>query len=214
MMDTIQVIRLLDVLQVSSIANAPGVHPRSLIVKGTDFHAVEQVLINGMVSPEFVAYSTTQLVAEVPDAITDAIITDVAVLSSAITLTDRSLVEFTAGTRPRKANGVLRLMQVFLRQLLRTPGTNVFHPNSGGGMIRRVGGNISNSAAADIAVAVGQTKTYIVGVQSAERNIPASERLLSAEIGGLSVDPANASIYVTVILTSHSGKRGAATLTA
>jgi len=81
-------------------------------------------------------------------------------------------------------------------------------------MLRRVGGNISNSAAADIAVAVSSTKNYIVGAQSSEQRIPPGERLLSAEISGLTVDPSNTSIYVTIVLTSHSGKRGAATLTA
>lgn len=213
-MESIQVIRLLDLLEVNSISNAAGVHPRSIVVQGSDFRSVEQVLINGMVSPEFVVYSTTRLVAEVPETISDSIITDVAVLSNTITLTDRSLVEFTLGTRPKKATGTLRLMQVFLRQLLRTPGSNLFHPRSGGGMLRRVGGNISNTAAADIAVAVSTTKNYIVGAQSGERRIPPAERLLSAEIGGVTVDPSNTSIYVTIVLTSHSGKRGAATLTA
>jgi len=213
-MDSIQVIRLLDLLAVNSISNAVGVHPRSIVVQGTDFTSVEQVLINGMVSPEFVVYSPTRLVAEVPGSISDSIVTDVAVLSNAITLTERSLVEFTLGTRPKKATGIIRLLQVFLRQLLRTPGSNLFHPRSGGGMLRRVGGNISNSAAADIAVAVSSTKNYIVGAQSSEQRIPPGERLLSAEISGLTVDPSNTSIYVTIVLTSHSGKRGAATLTA
>lgn len=213
-MDSIQVVRLLDVLRVSSVKNAPGVIPRSIIVGGTDFKNIEQVLINGFSSPAFVAYSPTELIAEVPEIIRDAILTDVAVLSSALTLTERSLVELTFGTRPRRARGILRLMQVFLRQLLRTPGSNVFHRRSGGGLLKRVGGNLSDKAAADVAIAVSNAKQYIISVQTPERNIPPIERLLSAEIGGITLDPAGTALYVTVILTSHSGVRGAATLSA
>ncbi len=213
-MDSIQVVRLLDVLKVNSIRNASGVVPRSIIATGEDFKNVEQVLINSFQAPEFVVYSKTELVAQVPNDLQDAIITDVTVMSSALTLTERSIVEFTFGTRPKKARGILRLMQVFLRQLMRTPGTNIFHKRSGGGLLRRVGTVISDKAAADVAIAVNAAKQYVINVQTPERNIPPIERLLSAEISALTVDPSGTSLYVTVVLTSHSGQRGAATLLA
>ena len=213
-MNGISVVRLLDVLRVNSIRYAPGVTPRSIIVQGQDFKNVEQVLINGTPAPEFVVYSTNELVAQVPDIYRNSVISDVSVLSSQLTLTERSLVTFTFGTRPKKVLGVLRLMQTFLRILLRTPGSNAFHRRSGGGMISRVGSNISTKAAADIAVAVGTTKTYLIGVQTAERNIPPNERLLNAEITNLDVDERNTAISVTIVLTNHSGQSTAATLTA
>ena len=213
-MDSIQVIRLLDVLRVNSISNAAGVHPRSIVVQGEDFGSVEEVLINGVTAPSFIVYSKTRLIAEVPESISDSIVTGVTVLSNAITLTGRSLVEFTMGTRPKTATGILRLLQVFLRMLLRAPGSNIFHPKLGGGLLTRIGGNISKSAAADITVSISNARAQIIAAQSSEPAIPGSERLLSAEINGIAVDSSNTSIYVTVILTSHSGKRGAATLTA
>ena len=194
-MYTIQVIRLLDVLRVNAIRNAPGVVPRSIIVTGADFRSVESVLMNGLLAPEFVVYSATELVAEVPEDLREAAIADVAVLSSALTLTDRSLVEFTFGTRPKKLRGILRLMQVFL-------------------LFAQIGSPITEHVAADAAVAVTNARQYIIGVQTPEQNIPPSERLLSAEISGLIVDPGSTSMYLTVLLTSHSGARGAATLTA
>lgn len=209
----IQLIRLLDVLKVNSVRNAPGVSPRSLIIEGEDFRSVETVLINGTAAPEFVAYSKTQLIAEVPELYRNETITEVSVLSSSLTFTKRSLVSFTFGTRPKKLSGVLRLMQTFLRILLRSPGSNVFHRRSGGGLLLRIGDNISTRAAADIAIAINSTKTYLIGVQTAERNIPPPERLLNAEIAGLTIDPQNTTIAVTIILTNHSGQRAAATLT-
>lgn len=211
-MDSIQVIRLLDELKVNSIRNAPGVVPRSIVVKGEDFRNVEQVIIDGFVAPEFVAYSTTELVAEVPSPLQQSVITKVSVLSSTLTLTERSLVEFTFGTRPKAVRGTLRLMQNFLRILLRTPGSNKFHPRSGGGLLRVINGLATKQTAADIAVAVQTAKQYMINVQTAERNIPPSERLLSAEIQSLNVDPQSTSAFVTIVLTSHSGARSAATL--
>lgn len=213
-MNGISVVRLLDVLRVNTVRNAPGVSPRSLIVQGQDFQNVETVLINGSPAPEFMVYAKNELIAQVPDIYRDELITDVSVLSSQLTLTDRSLVTFTLGTRPKKIQGVLRLMQTFLRILLRTPGSNVFHRRSGGGMLARVGTNISSRAAADIAISINTTKTYLIGVQTAERNLPPNERLLNAEITNLNVDERNTSISVTIVLTNHSGQRTAATLTA
>lgn len=212
-MNGISLVQLLDVLRVNTVRYAPGVVPRSIIVQGQDFRNVERVLINGTPAPEFVVYSTTELVAQVPDIHRNSVITDVSVLSSQLTLTERSLVTFTFGTRPKKVFGVLRLMQTFLRILLRTPGSNAFHRRSGGGMLGRIGTNISSMAAADIAVAVNTTKTYLIAVQTAERNIPPNERLLNAEIANLNVDEQNTAISVTITLTNHSGQRTAATLT-
>jgi len=211
-MDGIQIVRLLDVMKVNAFRNAPGVKPRSLIVDGQDFSSIEQVLMNGFASPEFVTYSPTQLIAQVPEAIQDAIISDVAVLSGGLTLTERSLVEFTFGTRPKSVSGILRLMQTFLRILLRTPGSNRFHPRSGGGMLKRVGSNATDKTAADIAIAVSTARAYLINVQTSDRNIPPSERLLSAEIQNLTVDPSQTSAFVTIVLTNHTGRRGAATL--
>lgn len=213
-MDGIQIVRLLDFLKVNTIRNAPGVVPRSIIVRGEDFRNVEQVIMDGFVSPEFVAFSMTELVAQVPEPLRNATITSVSVLSNTLTLTERSIVEFTFGTRPKKVRGILRLMQTFLRILLRTPGSNRFHPRSGGGLLRMVGTVATNQTAADIAIAVQSARQYLINVQTSDRNIPPSERLLSAEIQALNVDPKSTSTFVTIVLTSHSGLRGAATLQA
>jgi hypothetical protein len=212
-MYSIQLIRLLDVLKVNTVRNARGINPRSIIISGQDFTNVESVLINGTVSPAFMVLSSTQIIAEVPSLYQDAIITDVAVLATQVTFTQKTLVTFTFGTRPKKVSGTQRLMQTFLRLLLRSPGSNVFHRRSGGGLVTGVGKtNIGSKTAADVAVAINTTKQYLIGVQTAERNIPPSERLLSAEIAGINADPANTSLAVTIVLTSHAGQRTAATM--
>lgn len=214
----IQLIRLLDVLDVDRIEEAVGVPMRSIIIHGRDFRNVETVLINGAPSPEFVQYTANRIVAQVPSEQVDAIITEVFVLSTELTFTERSMVEFTVGVRPKKVSGTLRLMQTFIRMLLRTPRSNVFARDSGGGLLKRIGTNIAapqrDRVGAEIAVSVAQTRQYLIRLQTAERAIPANERLLNAEIIGLTVDPANTSIFLTILLTTHAGTRVASTLLA
>ncbi len=213
-MEGIQLIRLLDLLNVNGISEAVGVSPRSINVSGEDFRSVESVLINGLEAPEFVVLNETRLIAEVPEPLRQTTITEVSVFSQNLTFTERSLVEFTFGTRPKKATGTVRLMQTFLRILMRTQGSNIFHRNTGGGMLRRIGGVTNNRAAADIQIAVNAAKQQIIAAQTPVRALPNNERLLEAEITNLSADPVNTSIYVTIVLTSHSQERVGATLLA
>ena len=213
-MNSIQLIRLLDVVNVNLVREAVGVSPRSIIVEGEDFNSVEQVILDGIQSPDFVVYSPTQLVAEVPETLRTSTIHTVTVLSQNLTLTERSLVEFTFGTRPKMVRGTLRMMQNFLRILLRSPGSNLFHKRSGGGLLKRIGDNITSRSAADVQIAVNLTKQYIINIQTPVRQIPPTERLLSAEITSLNADPTSTSIYVTIVLTNHSGQRAGTTLVA
>lgn len=211
-MKGIRLMRLLEVLSVTAATNAPGVSPRSLLVTCPVLQAVDQVLMNGLASPEFAVYSDTQLIAQVPDALSDAIITDVAVLSSVPTMTQRSLIELGVGARVAGLRGTQRLLQTFVRLLLRTAGSNLFHPELGGGLLRLVGQNLGGSTAADIAIAVAAVKRQILAAQASHTGLPLSERLLNAEIANFTEDPASATVYVTIVLTAHDRQRSAATL--
>lgn len=209
----IRLIRLLDVLPVTAARNAEGVFPRSLIITCDSLHAVDQVLFNGMLSPSFAVYSEHQLIAEVPEVLDGAIITDVAVLSSVPTMTERSLIEFGIGARVARQTGVQRLVQTFVRLLLRTAGSNIFHKTLGGSLSASIGvSNVSSRAAADVAMAIGTVRQQIIAAQTPYSLIPPSERLLSAEVASLTEDPASSSLFCTLVLTAHDRQRSAATL--
>jgi hypothetical protein len=173
--------------------------------------------MNGFPSPEFVVFQKTKILAQVPGEAVLAPITDAFVLSKKLTLTQRSLVEFSFGARPEKVTGILKLMQTFIRMLIRTQGSNVFHKRSGGGLFKKIGATIGagpgrDRAAADATVAVSRTRQHIIAVQAPVRSIPPSERLLSASVFALDVDPQNGTLSMSVDLVSHSGKRGLATI--
>lgn len=213
----LQVVRLFDVVDIDSIAEAVGVSPRSVIIQAEDLESAESVLLNGFPSPEFVVFAQNRLIAQVPAEIVTQQITDVFVLSNRLTLTQRSLVEFTFGSRPSSVSGILRLMQNFIRHLVRTPSTNVFNKKSGGGLLSKVGSTIGagggrDRAVADSVIAVNQTATYFIEVQAGIRNLAPSERLLSANVIAAQADPTNGALALSIDLVSQSGLRGVATL--
>lgn len=211
-MNGIQVVRLLDSITVSRLENVPGVRPRQLKVTGSDFRSVELVILNGFETTDFIVDSKYVLRVTVPEIIQDAVIVSVSVLSNSLTLTESSLVTFNVGTKPTATNGILRLMQNFVRLLFRTPGTNIFYPKSGGGVQPMVRGRTidPDKVSGEIAIAVSRVHNFIVNAQSPERGIPSSERLLSSDI--LSIrQPDETSMEVSIQLTNHSGTRAAAT---
>ena len=142
-------------------------------------------------------------------------VNEVLVLSARATLTKKSLLEMSIGTKVQAVSGVQKLLQTFMRLLLRTPGTNIFAPKSGGGIGRLIGKNYAADQArlrADAVSAVDQVRRYIITTQAAEQGIPLSERLLSANAKGVEVSAGNGALSLSVEIVSHSGRRGLATL--
>lgn len=207
-----QLIQLLDTVPITAVRSVPGVVPRSIDVLGTDFRDITAVLINGAESPSFIVLSKNRLIAEVPDNEKSENIYEVMVMSASLTLTAQSTVEFTLGRSFRRVRGPQRLLQEFIRVLLRTPGSNKFHPQSGGGLSERVGKNMTEYSAADIAISINNTARYFVSKQTPVRSIPANERLLAAEVLSVKADSDFGTLTATVNLLNHSGQSAAATL--
>ena len=215
-MNDIQVVRLSDVVPVSGIERVPGVLPRSVMLTGTNFENVESVLLNGSVSPEFVVMSSRQVLAQVPADQVERTIEEAFILSTRLSFTAQSVVEMAVGVRPQTVSGTLLLVQNFTRMLLRTPGTNAFDRTSGGGLLSQVGRTLGRQArdrvGADLAVSVARTKQAFIAAQTPDRRIPPDERLLSAEVIGLSISPQEGTIYASVSVTSHARVTAAATI--
>lgn len=211
-----QVVRLNDVLPVTGIERVPGVRPRTVRLHGRDFRNVETVYLNGSVSPEFVVLSQSEIIAQVPADQLQLAIQEAYVLSTRLTFTKQSIVEMSVGTRPQTVSGTLLLVQTFIRMLLRTPGSNVFHRQLGGGLYRAVGRVIGSNArdrvGAEAAVAVARTRQMIISTQTPDRRIPPEERLLSADIIGLEIVPRQGELHMSVRVDSHAGTSAAATL--
>ncbi len=211
-----QVVRLQDVLPITSISRLPGVTPRSVEVLGSDFVNVESVFLNDSMSPSIVVMNENRILAQVPDDQRNETIRSAYVLSTRISFTSRSIVDLSVGTRPQTVSGILMLVQNFVRILLRRPGTNIFNPNLGGGLFESIGKNIGANSrdrvGSDIAVAVARTRQAFIAAQTPDRRIPPEERLLTADIIGLSIVPEQGTIYASISVKSQAGSSAAATI--
>lgn len=214
-MESIQVIKLLDVIQVRSAMAIPDSYPRQLRITGDDFRYAQTVILNGVETTAFTIESRHSIRVVVPGLLANERITTISVLSSRITMTESSLVTFDMGGKPHKVSGVMRLLQSFTRLLFRTPGSNIFYPNSGGNVRSIVAGRNTDvaSVSADLSIAVDRVRDFILSAQSQDRTLPPSERLLSAKVTSVSrVD--ETTIEASVEIRNHLGAAAAATFVA
>lgn len=214
-MNSIQLVRFLDAMKVTEYRHAQGVVPRSVVIFGRDFNSVESVVINSSPSPSFLVVDNRTILAAVPPQFDGSAVESVAVLGSSIDFADSSIVELTLGTRPRKVSGKASLVQTFLRMLLRAPGTNLFHPQTGGGLFSVIGSQFEDhgSLVGAVSTAVSRAARSVITAQAGNRLIPASERLLAATLLGVEKqDDAQNSIAARVHLVAHDGEQSGATI--
>jgi len=201
-----------------SLSNVRTVNgpPRSIIVTGEDFRSVESVIINGDYAPEVVITKRTQLIAQVPSSQLVNRVQTVVVLNQKLTLSLKSSLKFRIGNKPGKATGVLKLSQKYLRVLMTTPGSDVFNPNLGGGLLNIIKsqfGIMDGSVALHNAVIAADTATrQVIALQSQNSRLPLDERLLSATVTEAQFDKSTGSILLTVEIESQAGRLAVANL--
>jgi hypothetical protein len=203
-------------VKISSVSLVEGADEPTIRVIGDDFSAVDEVLLNDIASPHVVVVSNTELLAVIPVEVRGSKLMTVVVVSYRVVYTKQSIVSFRVGGTNRKVSGINRLIQLFLKVLLTTPGSDIFHPGVGGGALRIVGKTISKDAAqslvGDFVVAVDNTAKQVVAMQSKKSRTPQSERLLSAQVQGARFDESQTALIVTILLVSQAGTVASANL--
>ena len=209
----LQVIYLRDVLQVVSVTNVPGVVPRTLDIRGPDFRSVTKVEINEEKAPNYMVVSNKQILVQVPVSQEKQIVRSIAVLSDTFTKQDSSQVKFELTDHPKKMSGLMRLIQTFLLYLLRTPGTDTWSPNSGGGVQKMIGSyfsrNNAGAVSAEFTLAVSRTRSQIISLQASNPRINADEKLASANVLSAVFSVPQTALLARVELIAQSGKRAA-----
>jgi hypothetical protein len=212
----LEVVRFRDLIEVLSISRfVPGITPPTLEIKGEDFRSVERVLINDQSSPEFIIINQKTIYVQVPEAI--GRIQSIEVLSSKFTRnTSSSKLSYEFGPKTRKVEGILKLMQLFVKWLLQTPGSDVFNPERGGGLLTLVGAmgtgrgmdNIIGSVSRAVQTTVSQMRAAQINVPG----LPLSEQLLSAEVTDFDIFERQMEARVKVLLVSMAGKEAVTAL--
>lgn len=191
--------------------------PRALDVIGQDFRSVDEVLINESPSPDVVVLSQTRLIAQLPDFLQKSLdVRSVSVLSRRLTITDRSYLRFRISDTPGVVKGILRLVQLFLKVLLQTPGTDIWNRKAGGGALKNIGETFGMDQGADIisdfVIAVDSTSRQIIATQGRESRIPRDERLLAAKVISVGYDRNLGALLAAVEITSQAGRAATANL--
>ena len=185
-MPDLQVTYLRDIVNVVSVTNVPGSSPRMLDVRGPDFSSVAKVEIDEIQAPSYVVMSKTRLLVQVPDSMQDTLITSVNVLSSRLTAAERSQVYFEFTNNPQKVSGIQKLVQTFLLYLMRTPGTDAWAPNTGGGIQGLVGAHFAKNATGGITaaftLAVSRVRSQIISIQARNPRLAADEKLAASNV--------------------------------
>jgi hypothetical protein len=205
----LQTISPQEIVHLNQVRVSPG-PPRTVAVVGTDFRSVDEVLINGVPSPDVVIIDKTRLLAQVPDTALLDRINSVQVLSKKLVLSERSQIRIRIGRTPGRVTGILRLMQLFLRVLFTTPGTDIFNPSLGGGALKNVGATFGASEGQDIindfVVAVDTTSRQIIAIQGRDPATPRDERLLGAKVLSATFNRSLGGLDAAIQLTSQAGR--------
>lgn len=209
-----QVVFPQELIQLTQVRIASGLSLKTLDIIGADFSSVDEVLINGIPSPDVIIMSNKRLLAQVPDQVLGDQLTSINVTSRKLTITKQSKIQFKVAKTPTKVSGILRLVQLFLKILFTTPGTDIFSPRTGGGGLRSIGKTFGadegSSIISDFIVAVDQTRRQIISIQGRDPRIPRDERLMSAKVLKAVYNKAESALIVSVELISQAGNAATA----
>lgn len=211
----IKVLAIKDLLPISD-ARYANITPRSLIIEGRDFTRASEVLINDQNVPEFMIISSHQIIAQIPNAEVNKVLTKVSVLATTPSPSERSLLQFTVGHTISKLEGLERLVQLFCKLLLQTPGSDKFNQGAGGGLLRIIGSNFIGDSAkniqADAVTAVNRTRDQILALQTRNTRIPSDERLLVANLDSIGFNSGITTLLMRVSIAAASGRQAVANL--
>lgn len=204
------VIEIRDLLPVKNIKIAHGVVPRSYYVTGANMRNTYQVFIDEMKCPQVVVVDNTTLLVQAPEQLTMTPRSIIVISNRLTNNTGRSRITFGLGDTTHFISGLERLIQVFLKILLQTPGTDAWQPKLGGGVLRaagKIGGTARiNTIVSDVQLGVERTRQQLISIQANQPQLALSERLLYAKLLEARFSPQEQSLFCTIDIASQSMK--------
>lgn len=175
-----------------------------------DYRNVVTVVVNDWIIDEVAMYGQ-DLLAYIPSEM-DPDTEDVryaALIAVETANSDETLLRIGLGVIPAEISGVDRLIQLFVKVLFQTPGTDIFYRDIGGGLMSlRRGGTAGdmNALSADIAAAVRKAEKDVKTMQ-AGMNLPASEKLVKMDVLRIRPDSGTGDVNVLLALTTVGGNK-------
>jgi len=188
--------------------------PFTLDIKGSGFTDVAVVTINGVRSPEFIVLSGSRILAQVPRSQVSSAIEGVVVFVATGRLQAKSVIDLQAVvTAGKRASGFTHLVQSFLKTLLTTPGSDIFSPSSGGGLLPLVGSiGTSGDILARSKNAVAAAASQLITKQTMNTRLNNSEKLQAAELLSATFSSTTGTVDLRIKLTALDGSTSSASL--
>lgn len=181
--------------------------PLVLKLNGKDFSQAVEVWVNGSATP-FTIFSKTMILCSIPEALSN--ITSVEVITTSKTIERTTFFTYQIGTELNTVSSLEKVIFQFIKLLLTTTGSDVFHPGQGGDLQRWVGSTISAqnpaSLIAKVVIKIQQVASDIMTGQMAS-NIPFSDRLAGAELLNMSPDPGDPTNIMISLRISTMGQK-------
>ena len=213
----LEVIKFRDLIPVTSIPRfVPDLGFLAIEVVGNDFSSVEQVIINEVPAPEFIVLDKHKMYVQLPDAAQSAISTVEVVSSNFTRFGTGSKVSYELGNKTKTVEGILKLVQLFIKWMLQSPNSDIFNPDRGGGLQELVGkldtDKKMNVLLASVSRSVQSTVAQIRTAQAKVSGLPLSELLLSAEVLDFEIYKEQMEARVKVTVQSTAGAQAVASL--
>lgn len=213
----IKIILIKDILQVNRVSYIEDFFPVSVRIEGRQFLQATEVLINDINSPEFMVLSDSRLIAQVPESQAKSRLRSVTVLANKPSTDRSSILHLDAGKTFSSLQGIEKLLQYFVKILLQNPGSDIFNPTEGGGVLGLVGRVVTKkdttSLSASLVSSVNQTRDQILVKQNKITRIPSDERLLRADTEAAGFNPSTTTLAARISIGAVSGRDAVANLT-
>lgn len=179
----------------------------SIDIQGRDFSNAASVLINGYRSPTFVIVSDTRLLADVPATQIGVPIRSISVLRRTPGEGENTVISFEAAVPSSAIMRSTYLVQKVLKHLLTTPGSDIFSPNTGGGLLSLLGPIPADPGSIYplVSLQVKSTVEEIVTQQAADIGTPPEQRLSGVEVLEAAYSERDTSLDVRLRILSSSG---------
>lgn len=212
----LEVVRFRDLLTVQAIPGfVKGLSPLTVELRGRDFSSAERVSINESAVPEFMIVNKNTIYAQLPE--NTGPIQTIQVLSSKFSRdVESAMIHFEIGDKTRKVEGILKLLQLFTKWVLQTPGSDLLNPTRGGGL-QQVVGSVGTSkdlqpVFASITRSISLTVSQIRSAQINAVRLPLSERLMAANLLDLKIYEKQMQARARVSITSAGGAEAVSAL--
>ena len=158
-----------------------GIHsPGTLSVEGSDVLSTDTVFINGVSTKEFIILSKTKLIVDIPSQEQANPIRTVTLAGPS---GDVGILGFDLTSKLPMTDSKY-VIQRFFRFLFTNPGSDVFNPAEGVGLVSKVGGTAFENMEVEIITCIKQAENYVLNTQQPE--LPDSKTLRMVNVSNVS----------------------------